>query len=189
MPRTNIRTICQNPYATAALLALLAIGFAILRIYSGHSLDGDSFQYIAQAKAIVEGKVAEQIANNTFIIENSQSAMGPKIYPWGLPILLAPIYKVFGYDVAMLKMVGVLSYGLFVGLFYLFCARFLTRGYALGATLAFALNPMLLSFAANNVLSDMPFMLFSFIAIVSLLALFGTRSNALVLGLIGGGQC
>lgn len=182
-----MQKLLANKYLTSCCLGALAAILALLLVYDGHNFGDDFAQYIAQAKAIAEGKVAWQIANNTFIIESSQTTLGPKIYPWGLPLLLAPLYKIFGFDLIAFKMIGIVSYGLFVGVFYLFCVRFLRTHYALGATLMFALNPMLLHFAANNILSDIPFLLCSFLAIVCLMQLFTPCKHALVFSLIGGG--
>lgn len=159
-------------------------------LYDGHNFGGDFSQYIAQAISIAEGSVETQIQNNSFIIESSQTTLGPKIYPWGLPLLLAPVYELFGFNLIAFKVVGIVSYGIFVAVFYCFCVRFLTRTYALGASLLFALNPMFLNFAANQIMTDIPFLLCNFLAIICLMQLFTSAKHALVFGLIGGGgQC
>lgn len=175
-----------NRYITATFLGLLTVILASLLVYDGHDFGGDFSQYIAQAISIVNGNVSEQIQNNTFIIEHSQETLGPNIYPWGLPLLLAPLYKTFGFNLIAFKFVGIITYGIFVGFFYLLCMKFLTRTYALGATLLFVFNPNLLGFASNNILSDTPFLCCTLIAIFCFIQLFSHTKHALLFGLIGG---
>lgn len=181
-----MQKILTNKYITAIFLGLLSIVLTSLLVYDGHNFGGDFSQYIAQAISIVNGNVSEQIQNNTFIIESSQTGMGPKIYPWGLPLLLAPLYKAFGFNLIAFKFIGIITYGIFVGFFYLLCVKFLTRTYALGATLLFVFNPMLLNFASNNILSDTPFLCCTLIAIFCFIQIFSHTKHTLFFGLIGG---
>ncbi|MDD7346757.1 hypothetical protein [Helicobacter sp.] len=120
------------------------------------------------------------------MMESSQGRAGPNIYPWGLPLLLAPLYKTFGFNLIAFKFVGIVTYGIFIGFFYLLCIKFLTRTYALGATLLFVFNPTLLDFASNHILSDTPFLCCTLIAIFCFIQLFSHTKHALLFGLIGG---
>lgn len=149
------------------ILSALAMILSGLMLYNGHNWGGDFSQYIAQAIALADNNIALQIANNTYIIENSplRNGLGPHIAPWGVSLLLAPIYKIFGFNLIAFKMLIVAIYGIFVFVFYRFCERFLEWRFCVIATMLFALNPMFLSFC-NNIISDIPFLLFSFLSVV-----------------------
>lgn len=161
----------MNTNKISYILASISMILATAMLYNGHNWGGDFSQYIAQAIALVEGNIAQQIQNNTWIIQNGDSAVGPFIYPWGFPLLLAPMYAIFGFNFIALKIVGVLCFGAFVFVFHRYCAKFLNPKFAFIATALFALNPLFLSFA-NNILSDIPYLFFSFLGVVWLSSLF-----------------
>lgn len=148
-----------------AFLGVLSAILSAFMLNDGHNWGGDFSQYLAQAIALARGEVARQIADNTYIIDNCGRLFGPYIYPWGLSLLLAPIYALFGFNVFAFKGVGVLCFGLLIFAFYKFALKFMPFKFALLATLLLALNPVLLGFQ-NNILSDVPFMLFSFLSVI-----------------------
>ena len=169
------------------ILSALAMILSGLMLYNGHNWGGDFSQYIAQAIALVDSKVASQIANNTYIVENSplHNGLAPYIYPWGTSLLLSPIYKIFGFNLIAFKMLIVAIYGIFVFVFYRFCERFLEWRFCVIATMLFALNPLFLNFC-NNIISDVPFLLFSFLSVVFLAKLFERESCKVRFALLGG---
>lgn len=153
-------------------LGFVEIILSALMIYNGHNWGGDFSQFIAQSIAIVEGKIDLQIANNTWIIKNSFDGLGPYIYPWGVSLLLAPLYVIFGFHLVAFKLLFCVLFGIFVAVFYYFCryyfcGLFMERKFCIIASLLFALNPIFLYFS-NAIRSDIPFMLFSLIAIMYL---------------------
>jgi hypothetical protein len=91
--------------------------------------------------------------------------LGPIAYPWGFPLLLAPFYTIFGLNFITLKAVGVLSYVLFLALFWVGFRRVHSPFWFLCLVCLFALNPTLLAFA-NNILSDFPFLFLSTLSLV-----------------------
>lgn len=147
----------------AFVLAFIACVLSMLMLYNGHNWGGDFSQYIAQSIALIDNSIDSQIANNTWIIQNSFDGLGPYIYPWGTSLLLAPIYKIFGFDLIAFKMLFCVLYGIFVGIFFYVCRQFVDIKFCIIATMLFALNPLFLNFN-NNIISDIPFMLFSFIS-------------------------
>lgn len=169
------------------ILSALAMIFSGLNLYNGHNWGGDFSQYIAQAIALADNKVALQVANNTYIVENSplRNGLGPHIAPWGVSLLLAPIYKIFGFNLIAFKMLFVVIYGIFVFAFYRFCERFLEWRFCAIATMLFALNPMFLNFC-NNIISDIPFLLFSFLGVVFLARFFESANQSIKYALLGG---
>lgn len=167
-----------------AILALIAFILCAWQINDGHSWGGDFSGYIAQAIALANGEVAQYITDNTLMMTKSDWLIGPYAYPWGFPLLLAPLYKIFGFNIVAFKSVGIICYTLFVSIFYIFCANRLPRIYAIFATLLFALNPYITNFSANEICSDIPFMLFGFIALIILAKLFSKTTQYTM----GGGQ-
>ena len=175
-------------YALALILSLIALILCVGQVDDGHNWGGDFSGYIAQAIALANGTTEQYIADNTLMMSKCDWLYGPYAYPWGFPMLLAPIYKIFGFNIYAFKSVGIICYTLFVGIFYIFCANRLPRIYALFATLLFALNPTMTSFVANEILSDTPFMLFGFIALIILAKLFGEspKNNGVLIVAFGG---
>ncbi len=176
-------------YALAFILSLITLILCVGQVNSGHNWGGDFSGYISQAIALANGTTAQYIADNTLMMSKCDWLYGPYAYPWGFPMLLAPIYKIFGFNIYAFKSVGIICYTLFVGIFYIFCVNRLPRIYAIFATLFFALNPYITNFAANEILSDIPFMLFGFIALITLAKLFGkskSRNNGICIAIFGG---
>ena len=127
-------------------------------------LGGDFSAYIMQARSIGQFSTGEFIKNNRATVEQSSTRIGPVAYPWGFPVMLAPIYAVFGLHLFALKMVGVLSYlGLLITIWYGF-RDFHTPFWRFACVLFFAVNPTLIGFT-NHILSDIPFLFVSTLAI------------------------
>lgn len=176
-------------YALALILSLITLILCVGQVDNGHNWGGDFSGYIAQGIALANGTTAQYITDNTLMMSQCDWLYGPYAYPWGFPMLLAPLYKIFGFNIYAFKSVGIICYTLFVGIFYIFCAIRLPRIYALFATLFFAINPTMTSFVANNILSDTPFLLFGFIALIILAKLFGeskSRSYGIFIAIFGG---
>ena len=155
------------------ILSALAMILSALMLYEGHNWGGDFSQYIAQAIALADDNLASWHENQAYIVDNSplKIPLAPYIAPWGTSLLLSLIYKIFGFNLIAFKMLFVLCYGAFVFVFYRFCERFLESRFCIIATLLFALNPLFLKFC-NNIISDILFLLFSFLAMIFLARLF-----------------
>ena len=159
--------------AIALILAGITLGICALKTSDNFRMLDDFAAYISQGIAITQGKVAQYIADSTLMTSKQDLLyMTPSSYPWGFPLLLAPIYKIFGFNLVAFKSVGIICYALFVGIFYIFCANRLPKIYAVFGSLLFALNPFLTHFATNEILSDIPFLLFGFVALIILARLF-----------------
>lgn len=146
-----------------ALILILAGGFIYGRLTTGHNWGDDFAGYIGQAKSIVEGNVDGYLQQNAFTIMNSRPQIGPVAYPWGYPLLLAAIYPACGLDMFCLKLLNIPVYLLFLLTLFPMLTRYLTKTESLLITGLFAINPAILDFQ-DNILSDIPFMLFSTLA-------------------------
>ena len=152
---------------TLSLLALIvllsgAISFSLLT--RGHSWLDDFAAYLMQAKSILDGTMGDFVRRNTFTVTESSYPPGPAAYPWGFPLLLAPVYAVFGMSVLAFKLVNTLFYALFLVIFFALARTRLTEGKSLLLTAVLAFNPALL-LAHDQIISDIPFLFFCTLAI------------------------
>lgn len=138
------------------------ISFSLLT--HGHVWGDDFASYIMQAKSIVNGNMDEFIRRNAFTINESSAPQGPVAYPWGFPLLLAPVFAIFGMKLIALKAVNIVFYVLFlIALFKLARTR-LTDLESLIITALFAFNLNLLE-AHDIIGSDISFLFFSTLGI------------------------
>jgi hypothetical protein len=153
---------------TAIILALIMVTSALLGssvLTRGHWWGDDFAAYIMQAKSILAGNMDEFVAANTFTVTQSSHQIGPAAYPWGFPLMLAPVYALIGLSPLALKLPGLLMYLGFLLVFFFLTKRRFTLTENLLAVSLFAFNPELLRFL-DNIASDIPFLLFSTLAIL-----------------------
>ena len=126
----------------------------------GHTWGDDFALYIAQTKSFIENSVDNLIEEQRFLEQYSSELHGPLLYPWGFPILLASVYKIFGFNILAMKIYIFLFFiaSLFI-LFFLFEGILNERLRLLIVTM-FALNPVFFYFK-ENVLADVPFLFFT----------------------------
>lgn len=161
--------------------------FIALILDGGNSWGGDFSEYIAQARALVTGTVAQQVRDNTYIIQNSPPLLGDAVYPWGFPFLLAPVYALFGKNLFMLKLPVLLCFAAAVVFTNLLFRRHFSFFQTELLTLFIAVNPTFLFFC-NTPLSDIPFLSFSVAALYALDILFyeSERKKQLAAGIVAG---
>ncbi|MGH9843092.1 MAG: hypothetical protein ACREEM_30505 [Blastocatellia bacterium] len=83
-----------------AILTILLVGaFYLATIRQGHPWGDDFGMYISHARNIAEGTSYSQ----TGYIYNPDAIIGPKTYPPVCPALLAPVYKLWGLNLAAMK--------------------------------------------------------------------------------------
>jgi hypothetical protein len=153
---------------TAVILALMLLTSALLGssvLTRGHWWGDDFAAYIMQAKSILAGNMDEFVTANTFTVTQSSHQIGPAAYPWGFPLMLAPVYALIGLSPLALKLPGLLAYLGFLQVFFFLTRRRFTLTESLIAVSLFAFNPELLRFL-DNIASDIPFLLFSTLAIL-----------------------
>ena len=145
------------------IFVLLAVVAWLCKVFyqPGHDWGDDFALYIHQAKGLVDGNVGEVIAQNRYALANSGwSSFSPIAYPWGFPLLIAPIVALWGVNYAKLKVFVILT---FLG--YLFCLYrlVLRRAGVVPAALIVALVGASVTYVGwtASVLSDYPFLFFS----------------------------
>jgi hypothetical protein len=150
-------------FLSPVVVASVVLSWSML---TGQHVWGDDFSaYIMQAISILDGTTREFVQRNAFTIDNSTFLLGPHAYPWGFPFFLALAYGVCGLDLLCLKLPAVGFYALFLVVYFVMLQRRLSRWESLLLVALFAFNPMLLRFL-DHVLSDLPFLFFSTLALL-----------------------
>lgn len=172
-------SFCHNwGFTWLLLIAFLPLFFINLTGYHGW---GDDFaQYIHQAKNFTEGISPAETGH----ILNEKGIIGPAAYPMGFPILLAPVYALWGNNMLIFQyyMTGLLiALGLVC---YRFFSRFTSVWLAWGGCLWFVYHPWVLAFKAD-ILSEIPYTLFLLAAVSGWLYGNG-RYKAVKIGLLAG---
>jgi len=131
------------------LLFITAIFINWATLKNGHNWGDDFAQYIINARNIIEHKPY----TSGVMLDNDV------IYPPGLPLLLAPVLKVFGLSFRVLKILNIFSWFLAIILVYDLFLRFKYRRLALMVVVFLAFSSLFFTYK-QNVLSDIPFFLF-----------------------------
>ena len=106
MPNTT------SPYtradaAIAVILAVITLLLSVGLLDSDQPTGSDDFAaYMSEGIAIAEGRLNEQTQLNallhpstrSFRADGGQSAADPIVYVWGLPLILAGVYRIAGFD-------------------------------------------------------------------------------------------
>ena len=95
-------------------IVLLSGGLGFFSLTRGHPWWDDFASYLMQAKSILTWTMGDFIQHNSFTVLNSSYPPGPVAYPWGFPLILAPVYAVFGPNPLALKMVSLFFYAFFL---------------------------------------------------------------------------
>lgn len=148
------------------LIILLSAALASSMLDRDHDWGDDWAAYVMQAQSIMDGAMREFVAHNAFTTQESTTFIGPVAYPWGFPALLVPFYAACGgLNILCLKSINVLFFALFLAVFFIFLNRRLSLFDSLLLLAVFAFSPTLLNFQ-NNLLSDIPFLFFSTLALL-----------------------
>jgi hypothetical protein len=147
----------------ALVVTVLVLGWLAIRTHqTGHDWGDDFALYIRQAQGITEGFAHQVEADNRFSLQASAwSTFSPPIYPWGWPVLMAPVIAAVGVDYAALKLLVVACW----------CAA-LVWWFLIVRARAATIHAWLLLFAlglswpyltwSNSVVSDLPYLAVAF---------------------------
>ena len=144
-------------------VSLVSVGlFYLLTLRSGHPWGDDFAQYIAHARNLTLGQPYTAIG----ILHNPAVVLGPSAYPPLFPLLLAPVYAVFGLNLTAFKVLVSLFtlLGLVVFNEWLKSRKITAPLRALALLLA-GLHPWYWNYK-DQILSDMPFVLLGLLALV-----------------------
>jgi hypothetical protein len=148
-------------------LVIILIVAGLLAFFSltrGHPWWDDFAGYMLQTRSILSWNMGQEIQHNTFTVETSSYPPGPAAYPWGFPLLLLPVYVIFGLNPLTLKLVGVFFFLAFLISFYLLARTRLSESQSLLLVALLAYAPVFVA-AQDLILSDIPFLFFSTLAL------------------------
>jgi len=142
-------------------IAVLVGLFYLATIRAGHDWGDDFALYIQHARNIA---AHVPYSETGYIYNPHNPAIGPRAYPPGFPLLLAPVVAVFGLELVPMKVVIVLC---FVGALLMLPRVFqrdLSPRYMAALILVMGLNPFFWDFK-DQVLSDIPFLFFTLLSL------------------------
>ena len=158
-------------YLPKSLFIILIISFflQLLHYHEGQNWNAanDYAGYLMQAISITEGKINDFLSFNESIVSQSSFPIAPVAYPWGFPIILSFLYKLFGLNILVIKLSIFIFYAGFLTILWFFFKDELDIKERLILVSLFAFNPFFLEFG-NHILSDIPFLFFSTLTIFTI---------------------
>lgn len=150
--------------STLSIMALVVVvgwlATSLSSLTDQHSWGDDWAHYAAQARGLAEGSLEQELARSTFRNTHSTVPFGPTTVPWGLPLILAPVYAVSDGDLSSLKVPACVFFALFLITIHLLFKNRLDDISRLLLLAMFAFNPTFFDFR-NQLLTDIPFLFLS----------------------------
>jgi hypothetical protein len=166
------RTTERLRHAVLPAVAVLIVAcFYLATIRDGHDWGGDFSMYILHARNIVEGASYD---DSGYIYNPYNPAVGPRTYPPVFPLLLSPVYKLFGLNFTAMKVETVLIFIGSLSLLALVFRREFEPGYLVALILIVGFNPYFWSFK-DEILSDIPFLFFVLLSIYLIRAVYDSK--------------
>jgi hypothetical protein len=151
----------RNALVLACLIgAIGAIHLATLR--QGQEWGDDFGLYVAHARNLAEGR---PYADTGYVYNPADPILSPRTYPPIFPLLLVPVYLLCGVNLTAMKVWVVLLFMALLGVLALLLRKRLPFPYVVGCLTLFALNPYVWQ-QKDRLLSETPFMLFAYLALV-----------------------
>jgi hypothetical protein len=163
----------QNPFFTeesamnkkALLIVALIIvlgGIHLATLRDGQEWGDDFSLYVAHARNLALGR---SYADTGYVYNPANPGLSPRTYPPIFPLLLVPVYLLFGVNLLAMKVFVVLLFVALLGVLAFLLPKRLPLPYVLGCLTLFALNPYVWQHK-DRLLSETPFMLFAYLALV-----------------------
>jgi len=138
-------------------LVIIIIGLVYFATFYPDQNWGDDFaQYLHQAENLAVGK---DMADTGYIYSRYTPVLGPRAYPPGFPLLLAPIYAIWGLNMTAFQVYLIVLQLIALILIYLLYRAEVSLPTALILLVMMGLSPYLIAFK-RAIMSDVPFMLF-----------------------------
>lgn len=168
---------------TLSMIVFLG-GIHLATLRDGQEWGDDFSLYVAHARNICDGR---SYADTGYVYNPRYPILSPRTYPPVFPLLLVPVYAVFGMNLAAMKVFLALLFTLLLGVLALVYRNRLPLSISLACLSLFALNPYVWQHK-DRLLSEIPFMLFAYLALLlGEKALTAERSKMRLLwGLVAG---
>jgi hypothetical protein len=145
----------------AGLIGVLG-GIHLATLREGQEWGDDFSLYVAHARNLAEGL---PYAQTGYVYNPANPVLSPRTYPPIFPLLLVPVYLVFGMNLMAMKVFEVLLFVAMLGVLALLLQKRLPLPSVLGCLALFALNPYVWQHK-DRLLSETPFMLFAYSALL-----------------------
>ncbi len=96
MPEVMISRILNHRWFATVLALVLFLPLLFINVRNDHDWGDDFAQYLAQAENISQGK---SMTETGYIYNDAYPSLGPKAYPPGLPLIIAPLVSRFGNEI------------------------------------------------------------------------------------------
>ena len=148
-------------FIVIALIAVIGV-FYVSTIRQGHGWGDDFAMYVHHAVNIVE-KIP--YSDTGYIYNSYELAIsGPKAVPPIFPLMLAPIYKLFGLNFTAFKIEIILCFLFALFFIYLVLRKELSFKYLIALLAVMGLSPFFWHIK-DSVMSDFPFLFFAFLSL------------------------
>lgn len=144
-------------FLAAAFICILLIHISAFN--PALDTNGDNAAYIIFAKAFVqEGGFYSIYRPGTELTYNAQTAIG-------LPLLLIPIYTIFGINIVKMKILILLLTLISIGLVFIIFKKFLGKPVAAILAIIFAIHPFTVSYS-SMIMTEIPYIFWSLLAML-----------------------
>jgi len=147
----------------SCFLVLLG-AFYLTHLREGHVWGDDFAMYVAQAKNIALG---HPLADTGYLFNPHRPVLGPSAYPPVLPLLLSPVYRIWGLNLSIMKTEIVLTFLLALFLAFELIAVHLTHAYSAVLVAILGCSPYFYEIK-DNITSDLPFLCFVMLSLLVL---------------------
>ncbi len=149
---------------TLLLIILIASVMSVSLFSTGQFWWDDFASYILQARAILTGTMSAFVSENGRAIAQSTYPVGPAAYPWGYPLLLAPIYALTGLSLTTFKLLNSIFFAAFLATLYLYARQRFSLPLSAALTAFMGFNPTLLK-ALDLIQADFAFLFTTSLAV------------------------
>ena len=157
----RMKALLEKKNLFTLLIALLLVPLFFINVSDSHDWGGDFAMYIMQAHNIVDG-VSQ--AETPYIYNPGNAVLGPPAYPIGFPLLLTPVYALFGNNILAFNL-WIASFLLGIGmLMSVFLRRYFSDLATFFLVLIIIYNPWTLNMKLE-IMSEFPF---AFLLLLSL---------------------
>ena len=170
LPKSNSQRWRRALIGTRAHIAALVIVAVVVIVcrynqHAGHDYGDDFSLYIRQAKALTNGQISAVIRQNEFTVTHSSwHSFSPTIYPWGFPLMLAPLYVVWGIDYGVFKLLEAVLFGGALLLLYSIVTKRVGRIGGIVIMTTIGASVAYVSWT-DSVLSDIPYLLIVYLTL------------------------
>ena len=149
----------EKSYIPLLVIMVAVSVFLLATRREGHGWRGDFAQYVAHAKNIVEGT---QYSETGYIYNPNYPALGPRTYPPVFPLLLSPLYWLFGLNLEVMKMEVIFFFVFSLFMIYMTFKDELPGVYVLILVIIIGFTPAFFRIM-GDVQADIPYMFFLYL--------------------------